>query len=312
MPLADTVTLKQLRVLVAVVEAGGVTAAAERLCVTAPAVSLQLKTLEDNVGAPVLVRPSLALTPVGAELFDAARRMEATLARALDRVGALRAGRAGQVALGVTSTAKYFAPALIATIAGAMPELDVSLAVGNRAEIVAGLDLGRIDLAITGRPPRTPMVEATVIGDHPHVWVAAPDHPLVARRGIDPTELLRETILTREEGSGTRSLMERLLGAAGGEDAHHGMVFNSNETIKQAAIARLGIAFLSGHTVVSELEDGRLVLLDVVGSPVVRRWFAVVAAGRPVHPATQRVFDFVVGLRGAFLPRCRTGWARQG
>ena len=307
----DAVTLKQLRALVAVVECGGVAAAAIRLHVTPPAVSTQLKTLEANVGGEVLSRPDLVPNAVGIELLDAARRIEIVLQRSLERVSALRAGRAGRVVLGVTSTGKYFAPRLIARIAETMPELDVALAIGNRSEIIAGLAEGRFDIAITGRPPREPAVEATVLGDHPHVWIAAPDHPLVPERHVAPSRLLSETILTREDGSGTRILMERLLDREGDGRNYRRMEFGSNETIKQAVMAGLGIALLSGHTVVSELEQGRLALLDVVGAPIVRRWFMLHLVATPPTGAVHRLWDFVIELDGAFLPNCITGFSRS-
>ena len=305
------VTLKQLRALVAVVDCGSVVAAAGRLNVTPPAVSVQLRTLEENVGSQVLTRPGLEPNPIGAELVDATRRIEAMLSRAFERTVALREGRAGRVALGVTSTGKYFAPGLIARINEAMPELDLSLAVGNRSEIIAALAEGRLDLAITGRPPRQHAFDATVLGEHPHVWIAAPTHRLIGTAGLTPDDLRSETILTREVGSGTRSLMERVMNVEGDGLPDHRMEFGSNETIKQAVMAGLGVALISGHTVVAELESGRLALLDVAGAPIVRRWFVTHPADAEHSGAVRRLLDFVVSLDGAFLPRCRTGWSAR-
>jgi len=299
----DAVTLKQLRVLAAIVDCGGIAAAAEKLHVTAPAVSTQLRTLEANIGTEVLERPGFAPNAVGRELLEAARRIETTLSSALARVAALEAGWTGRVVLGVTSTGKYFAPGLIARIIREMPDVDIHLEIGNRSHVIAGLAEGRLDIAITGRPPREPMVEATVLGDHPHVWIASPDHPMASERRIVPARLLGETILIREIGSGTRILMERLLMQAGDGLPYRTLEFGSNESIKQAVMAGLGIAFISAHTIATELESERLATLDVAGTPVVRKWFILHLADTPPRGAVRRVLDFVIGLDGVFLPR---------
>ncbi len=300
---SDAITLKQLRALVAVAECAGVSAAAERLRLTAPAVSMQLKALESQLGVELVDRETWRPNACGRELIDMAQRVDALIVSGVNRVAALTSGKAGHVVLGVTSTGKYFAPFLIARIFAAMPELDVSLVIGNREAVLDGLAHGRIDVAITGRPPRTPHVEATVLGDHPHVWIAAPDHPMAAAKTVETAHLLDDALLIREQGSGTRILMERLLARDGEVRPARTFEFSSNETIKQAVMAGLGIAFLSGHTVTAELADGRLVVLAVPGTPVVRQWFLVRPSGTAATGALSRVVDFVVSLDGAFLPK---------
>jgi DNA-binding transcriptional LysR family regulator len=124
------------------------------------------------------------------------------------------------------------------------------------------------------------------LADHPHVIIAAPDHKLRHRRQLDPSDLREEIFLVRELGSGTRMLMEQIFAKAG-VTPRLGMEISSNETIKQAVMAGLGVAFISGHTVGPELGDGRLVTLDVVGLPVVRQWYAVHLTDRMLLPAAQ-------------------------
>lgn len=308
---ADAITLKQLRAIVAVADCAGITAAADRLHLTAPAVSMQLKSLETQVGVELFDRSSWRPNAVGRELVEAGRRIDTLLDGAVGRVGALLAGKAGRVVFGVTSTGKYFAPRLIAQIFAAMPEVDVSLVVGNRGDILAGLDEGRIDLAITGRPPRFPVVEAHVLGDHPHVWIASPDHPLAREVRVMPAQLVSEVVLIRETGSGTRILMERFLGQSDSVDQPKRTIeFGSNETIKQAVMAGLGIAFLSAHTITTELEAKRVAVLAVPGTPVVRKWFLVHPRDALASGVLHRVIDFVVGLDGSFLPASPTDLRR--
>ncbi|MEO1689833.1 MAG: LysR substrate-binding domain-containing protein, partial [Pseudomonadota bacterium] len=160
------------------------------------------------------------------------------------------------------------------------PELEVALRIGNRGAIIAALERREVDLALMGRPPASPKVEADLLGPHPHVIVAPPDHPLARRRTVEPEALLRETFLMREDGSGTRILMSRFLDRTGGGRPWRGQDMGTNETIKQAVMAGLGIAFISAHTVRAEIETGRLTTLPVAGLPMMREHQGAEPLGR--------------------------------
>ncbi|HET9020008.1 MAG TPA: LysR family transcriptional regulator [Acetobacteraceae bacterium] len=297
------VTLRQLRVLAAVGRTASVTRAAALLHVTPPAVTLQLQALEVEAGLPLVERGpgGMTLTRAGQEVAEAAARIEATLADCDALLAALSGAERGTVSAGVTSTAKYFAPRALAAFARAHPALELRLSVGNRAETIAGLRDHMLDLAVMGRPPGDLAVDATPIGPHPHVIVAEPSHPLATLRGIAPAELAEETFLVREPGSGTRSLMERFF-AEHGLFPRIGMEIGSNETIKQAVMAGLGIAFLSAHTLDLEVESRRLVVLDVEGLPIIRHWYAVTMAERRLTPAAQLLRQFLAEEGARFLP----------
>jgi len=205
------------------------------------------------------------------------------------------------VSIGAVSTAKYFVPFAIAAFSRLHPKIDITLSIGNREEIRQALRGYDLDFAIMGRPPPEVEVDTHLIGDHPHIIVAAKGHWLARDFGLAAVDLSHETFLTREPGSGTRMLMEQLFEASELKPTI-GMEMSSNETIKQAVIAGLGIAFISAHTVASELEDGRLVALDVAGLPVVRQWFVVRRQDKVLLPPAQAMLDFL-GAEGArFLP----------
>jgi LysR family transcriptional regulator for metE and metH len=152
-----------------------------------------------------------------------------------------------------------------------------------------------------GRPPEGVRVESALIGDHPTVIIAPPDHPLAKQRSISPREIAKQTILMREDGSGTRLLAEKFL-AEHGIEPRIGMEIGSNETIKQAVMAGLGIAFISAHTIAAEIGDGRLAILDVVGLPEIRQWFVVRPAAKRMMPAARSLRDFLVAEGRRFLP----------
>lgn len=261
---------------------------------------------EQLVGATLVRRANdqsgSVLTESGAAMLDAVHRMEATLSQAADEITAISRGLTGRVALGVVSTGKYFAPRLVRRLQLLCPEIEVVLKVGNREFIIDELERHGVDLAVMGRPPRDPPVVAEPLGVHPHGLVAAPDHPLASGRKVTANDLISETILSREEGSGTRILMGRYLDRIGEGRLFDFMVVDSNETIKQAAMAGLGIAFLSLHTVADELATGRLALIRAEGLPVLRHWFLVRPSAQPERPAAARVHRTILGLEGKFLP----------
>ncbi|NCT12622.1 MAG: LysR family transcriptional regulator [Rhodobacterales bacterium] len=302
----DAVTLKQMRALQAITDTGSMTAAAARLGLTPPAIHSQIKNLEAAFETPLLARGAdqaeSGLTPQGAAVVDAMRRIEVILSQCGGQVASLARGEAGEVTLGVVSTAKYFAPLLVRQLAAICPQIRVTLQIGNRDDIIGRLARHSVDLAIMGRPPRVPLLQATPIGPHPHGIVAAPDHPLAGRGPLSGGDLLAHTFLSREEGSGTRILMTRYLDNLG-EGVMPAMVeFGSNETIKQAVIAGLGIAFLSLHTVTNELRFGTLVQLGAPQLPIVRHWFLVYPQDARIGQAAQHLHGAILDLAGSYLP----------
>lgn len=306
MRLTHALSLKQLRALAAVARTESLARAAETLGVTAPAISTQIRTLEGNLGAKVIDREGdgkARLTAIGAETLAAADQIETILEQYVKRLSALQAGRTGHVSIGAVSTGKYFAPGLVARIKAAMPEVEVTLTVANRDGVIEALETRRIDLAIMGRPPRQPLVEADLVGPQPYVLIAPPGSPHATKRAAGAEELLSETILCREPGSGTRILSERFFDRIGEGRLYERQVFDSNETIKQAVIAGLGIALISAHTIELELSLGRIALVRAPGLPIIRHWHVVRRADSEPGPAAERVRAFILGLGGAFLPR---------
>jgi LysR family transcriptional regulator for metE and metH len=222
-------------------------------------------------------------------------------------LASLRGLNSGHVAIGVVSTAKYFAPQVLGAFARAHPDVEIRLEVGNRAAILAALEANALDLALTGWPPGQLAVQKAAIGEHPHIIVARPDDAHAHKRRLTPAALVEETFLVRERGSGTRLLMERFFAEAR-VAPRIGMEMGSNETIKQAVIAGLGIAFISAHTVAIELADRRLVALDVVGLPVMRTWFIVNLAKKRLLPPAAALRQFMIEEGHTFLPSFKPGF----
>lgn len=293
------VTLRQLRTFRIVAHLGSLSAAARELHLTQPAVTLQLKELEASCGLSLYERVGrgIRLTEAGEELAAAAASVLDTLRATQERLDALRGLRTGLLRIAAVSTAKYFAPGILAAFDRAHPGIAVRLAVGNRATVVRRLADRECDVAIMGRPPAEPPTDGAVFADHPLVVIAPPDHHLVGRHAVPLQDLAPEAFVMRERGSGTRASMEELF-TAQDLDVRTAMEADSNETIKQAVIAGMGISFISAHTIALEVATGKLAILDVQGLPLMRQWYVLYLRGRRLSPAASAFRDYVIRYGG--------------
>jgi len=297
-------TLRQLRTFTEVARRLSYTAAAKSLHLTQPAVSMQVRQLEQAAGLPLLEQfgRRVHLTDAGRELLRYAAGISDLLREAEDAMKALQGVGGGELSLAVTSTAKYFAPRLLAEFRRSHPEARLRLAVSNREAVVRELTDNTVDLAVMGRPPRGLDTEAAPFAKHPIGIIAAPEHPLVGRKRLPLERLAGETFIIRERGSGTRAAMEHVF-AERGFKAGETLEMSSNETIKQAVMAGMGIAFLSMHTIGLELRAGRLALLAVNGLPVMREWYVIHRRGKRLSPAAQAFKSFLLEQGAALIER---------
>ncbi len=298
------ITLKQLRSVAAITRSGRIANAAKELNLTTPAITSQLKLLEAELGVPLFDRTQQGMRPTAAgwEVFRTASRIADLLTECEERIADLKGLKAGVVTVGIASTGKYFAPRLMAAFMKANPHIEIKLNIGNREAMVDALRDYAVDLAIMGRPPHDFAVDAVSLGEHPLIVIASPDHPLARARNIAKQQLAGERFLMREEGSGTRASFDVFFFDIGGGDGAAGVEMGSNETIKQAVMAGLGIALISGHTVAAELADGRLIALDIEGLPIRREWFTVHRADRTMSTAASAFLDFTRTRGADFLP----------
>jgi len=297
-------TLRQLRAIGAIYRTGKIVTAAKELGLTQPAVSLQLRDAEAAAGVSLFDRTSEGMRPTAAGLavVEAANAIEERLRVLADEVGAITGGRRGTLRIGVISTAKYFAPAMMAAFMREHPQIEMSLLVGNREETINNLRDHKIDVALMGRPPREIAVQSALFGQHPLVMIAPPDHPLAGQRQISKERIAQESFLLREPGSGTRTSLDMFLSDLPGRAENLGVEMGSNETIKQAVMAGLGIALISAHTIAQEVQAGRLAVLDVEGLPIRRQWFSVTRADRSLTPVMTAFEEFLTLQGSRFLP----------
>jgi DNA-binding transcriptional LysR family regulator len=291
-------TFRQLRVFTEVARHLSFARAAEVLHLTPPAVTMQVKELEGHVGLPLFDRSGrqVALTTAGEYMLVYARKMLATLKDAEDAAARLQRLEVGTLTIGMVSTAKYFLPRLLAEFQREHAGIEIRLAVGNREQLVKMLQGNDVDIAVMGRPPTELATRAEPFAAHPHVFVAPVDHPLL-KIGHPTAEALQPYgFILRERGSGTRAAMENFFERTRLEPRVV-MEMNSNETIKQAVMAGMGISFLSLHTIGLELENRLIAVLDVEGTPIVRAWNVVHTLSKLLSPAAE-AFRYYMLERG--------------
>jgi len=288
-------TFRQMKVFEAVARLGSYTRAAEELHLTQPAVSMQIKQLEENAGLPLFEQlgKKIFLTMAGQEMQHYCKVIAQQLEE-VDRVMEEMKGlKQGRLVIAVASTANYFAPRLLATFNHRYPQITISLDVTNREGLLNHLEVNDIDLVIMGRPPDELDLIAEPFTANPLVVIAPPDHSLAKTQHIPLEWLQQETFVVRERGSGTRTAMERFF-AEKGVRLSTGMEMSSNEAIKQAVQAGLGLGIVSIHTLQLELETQRLTILDVENFPILRHWYVVHREGKRLSPVAQLFKEFVL------------------
>lgn len=288
-------TLRQLEILEAVARCGSFSRASTELHLTQPAVSMQIKQLEATLGLPLFehMGKRIELTEAGLETLRTGTALGRELANLAQTLADLQGLKGGTLTVSAASTASVFAARLLARFRALHPDVRLSLNVVNRETLLRHLAGNTVDLVLMGKPPDGLELTARPFMDNPLVVIAATSHPLAGTRGIPLVRLLEEPLIGREQGSGTRSALEKFL-AEQGLSFTAAMEMNKNEAIKQAVEAGLGLGVVSLHTVQAEIASGQLCVLDVQGFPLKRQWYLVQREGKRLSPAAQAFTQLVL------------------
>jgi DNA-binding transcriptional LysR family regulator len=295
-------TLKQIQTFLEVARQKSVSKAAERLFVTQPAVSMQIRQLEQAFGLALLepAGRNIRLTHAGEVFLNHAlaamgqlKDLEAQMA---DHIGLKK----GRIDLAVVSTAKYFMPMLLVQFGKLFDVIHVQLQIDNRENVLGLLARNEADLVVMGRAPADLDCEATAFATNPLAIVAAPDHPLVRRKKLPFSALADFKFVVREEGSGTRAAMERLF-AEHKVPIQIAMEMPSNETIKQAVMAGMGLSFLSMRTVRHELASGHIAMVDIQDMPPAGHWYVTHLKQKKLSPAARSFKEFLIEQAGPLM-----------
>jgi len=300
-------TFKQLKIFSTVAELQSYPLAAKALFLTQPAISMQIKQLEDYIGLPLFERvgKSIGLTEAGRELLHYASSIAHQIDEATLMLRELKGVERGKLHLTMASTANYFAPQLIAAFRHEFPRAEIRLDVTNRSGLVDAVENNQTDMAIMGKPPSGHHLVGIPFMDNPLVVIASPNHPMVSKQPLLLSTLANEPFIVRESESGTRMATERFFNRHNLE-LIAGMEMNRSEAIKQAVMAELGLGIVSLHTIEMELALKRLVVLEVEDFPIKRKWYIVHREGKRFAAIPEAFKNFVLErapeiLRGAAI-----------
>jgi DNA-binding transcriptional LysR family regulator len=289
------ISSRQLRIFVSAAKHLNFTRAAEEVHISPPAVSMQIKEIELQVDAPLFIKEGrkLKLSPAGEYFLKHARHILQTLNESEKVIGQLKGNRVEIIKVGIISTAQYFLPQVLKQFRKRHSEYKIILEIRNREQLIELLREGDIDIAIMGLVPKEIDTKVYTITNHPHVFIAAFDHPLTGLKKVQPEALNDFDFISREKGSGTRVHMETFIQD---HDIQPNIIMemSSNESIKQAVIAGLGISFVSQHTIASELKNNQLQVLEVMGTPIIRKWHVVTLNPLSIIRPVELLKDFIL------------------
>ena len=295
-------TLRQLQVFEKVSSHLNYSRAAEELYLSQPAVSMQIKQLEESIGLPLFEQmgKKIFLTEAGRELQHYSRTITQQLSEMEVVFNEMKGLNQGKLTLSVVNTANYFTPQLLAKFCQQHPNINVILHVANRDAVLKQLADNSTDLAIMGQTPDDADISAESFLDNPLVVIAAINHPLAKLKQVKFAQLASETFLSREIGSGTRSAMERVF-AQHKIQPRISMEMETNEAIKQAVQAGMGLGILSLHSIELELETKRLAMLNVEHFPLVRHWFVAHRSNKRLSIAALAFKEFLLTEADAII-----------
>lgn len=295
-------TLRQIEIFLKVAELNSIARAAEQLCLTQPSVSIQVKKLSDAIGLPLyeIIGKTLKLTEAGQEVQSAGKEIFETVNRLDDAINNLKGLKSGLLSISVVTTAQYFMPYLLAPFCELYPGVEVKLNTGNRDAIVKRLKDNLDDLYFFSEPPVDIEVETSPFLPNPIAVVASKEHELAGKKGLTWSDIENQRFIMRETGSGGMIKVTSYL-AANNLAMHDVMTIKSNEAIKHAVMANMGISIMSAYILSNADTDG-LTQLNVDGFPIMSHWRVTHLKGKRLSSVARRFLDFILENGRDVLP----------
>lgn len=290
------ITFRQLKVFREVATQRSFTRASKALYLTQPAVSMQIKQLEEAVGLKLFEKQGkqISLTDAGEEINLLSNSILQQIDETQHHLEQIASGDQGKLRLAVATTVASVATRLMARFNEQHPAMSLHFTVTNREGLIQLLQDNETDIVIMGKPPEELELDTQELMPNPLVIIAPPSHPLCdSDKPVSLNTLFQQNFILREPNSGTRRAIERFLSARG-RSLQSSMEMNTNDAIKQSVAEGLGLGIVSIHTVTSELKQGRLKLVDAVGFPLRRSWYLVQRKGKRLSPLSERFKTYIV------------------
>ena len=282
------ITFRQLRLYLAVYDAGSVSAAAKQTHVSQPTVSMQLKEITHAVGLPLyeVISKKIYFTDAGKELANTAREMLQLWSNFEQAIDGAKGLTRGKLKIAVVSTAKYFMPRLVGQFCKKYPDIDISLEILNRDGVVKRMRENLDDLYIMSQPPVDMHLQDDIFLLNPLVPIAATGHPLTKKKSVTLASLSDQRFILREKGSGTRMMADRYFKSQKFRPDIR-MELGSNEAIKEAVAGGLGIGVVSKHALHGHQKEHGVAIIQVKGFPIMSHWHIVHPAKKQLPPVAQ-------------------------
>jgi DNA-binding transcriptional LysR family regulator len=285
------ITFRQLRLYLAVYDAGSVSAAAKQTHVTQPTASMQLKEITQAVGLPLyeVISKKIYFTDAGKELANTAREMLQLWSNFEQAIDGAKGLTRGKLKIAVVSTAKYFMPRLVGQFCKKYPDIDISLEILNRDGVVKRMRENLDDLYIMSQPPVDMHLQDDIFLLNPLVPIAATGHPLTKKKSVTLASLSDQRFILREKGSGTRMMADKYFKSQKFRPDIR-MELGSNEAIKEAVAGGLGIGVVSKHALHGHQKEHGVAIIQVKGFPIMSHWHIV-------HPAKKQLPPVALGFK---------------
>ncbi len=277
-------SFRQLRLFLALVDTGSVSAAAKQAHVTQPTASMQLKELSVNIGEPLfeVISKKVHLTDAGERLAKTVRSMLSEWQSFEQEMAQFKGLTRGRLKVAAVSTAKYFIPQMLGDFCKRYPDIEIAFEVLNRDGVVTRLENNMDDLYIMSMPPAHIDIEDEIFMSNPIVIIAANNHPLAKKKKIELKDLKNEKFVMRERGSGTRMAVDAFF-----RKKHFypeiRLELGTNEAVRNSVAANLGIAALSTHSLGNN-HNQEIKVLQVQDFPLMSSWHIVSLKGKKLSP----------------------------
>lgn len=282
------ITLHQLKAFQAIAKFQSITKAAEAMSMTQPAVSIQLKNLQEQFEVPLteIIGKRIHITEFGQELVDTADRIFGELGQIEEKMLELKGLLGGKIRISAVSTGKYIIPYLMADFMKIHPHVEISLEVSNRYNVLTHLQENSTDLALVSIWPDELELESIQLAENKWFLACSPEKKASYTAAIEEGKWELVPFVVREKGSGTRSTMENFFQE---RDIHVGskLELATNEAVKQAVMAGLGASLLSNFSMAQELKEGRIALLELPGLPIKADWNLIWLKQKKHSPAVK-------------------------
>lgn len=294
-------TLHQLQVFLKITQTKSITKAAEELHLTQPAVSIQLKNFQDQFEIPLteIFGRQLYVTDFGKEIAIAAQNIIDEVYNINFKTLAFKGILSGKLKISVVSTGKYVMPYFLSNFTNDNNGIELEMDVTNKLKVIKSLKNNEVDFSLVSTLPSGIDVNSEVLLPNKLFLVGNTEKKVLNIKKTNEY-IINNSLIYREEGSATRIAMENYIKKQGIQ-AKMKLQLTSNEAVKQAVIAGLGLSIMPLIGLKNELENKTITIIPVKNLPVITNWTLIWLKGKKLSPAATAFLKFVREEKGNII-----------